>query len=321
MPRRRKSLKLLFVADALAGFHPERETTLFLMHEAQRHGHQVFATTPERLSSRGREPEAYVERLKILGIGKRPWHRVLEGRRRELRGFDAILLRKDPPFDQNYLHHLYLLELLADEVYMMNHPRGVLEANEKLLPLHFPDLIPPTLVSAEFATLSEFIRAQPNGAVIKPINSSGGRGIFYLRNTRTENFKVVLETATDDFSRHVIAQRFLPEIRKGDKRVMLLGTEILGSFIRKPAEGEHRANLHSGGSAHPSPLTASDRRIVAALLPSLQGLGLDFVGLDLIGNYLTEVNVTSPMGLAEINATGGSHSQRKVIDFIEKKLQ
>lgn len=321
MPRRRKSLKLLFVADPLAQFHPERETTLFMMNEAQRRGHQVYATSPERLSSRGREPEAWIERLKILGIGKKPWHRVLEAKRQELRRFDAIFLRKDPPFDQNYLHHLYLLELLSEEVYMMNHPRGVLEANEKLLPLHFPDLIPATLVSAEFATLSEFIRAQPEGAVIKPINSSGGRGIFYLRNTKTENFKVVLETATDNFTRHVIAQRFLPEIRRGDKRVILLGTEILGSFIRKPAAGEHRANLHSGGSAHPSPVRPPDRRIVEALLPSLQGLGLDFVGLDLIGNHLTEVNVTSPMGLAEINAAEGIHSERKVIDFIENKLR
>ncbi|MFO1464177.1 MAG: glutathione synthase [bacterium] len=320
MSRRRKSLKLLFVADPLAQFHPQRETSLVIMHEAQRRGHRVFATTPERLSSRGRAVEAAVQELKILGIGKTPWHRVLAEQRLELKSFDAVLLRKDPPFDQNYLHHLYLLELLAGEVYMMNHPRGILEANEKLFPLRFPELTPATVVSAEFEVLRDFILAQPQGAVLKPINSSGGRGIFVIPKGRKENFKVILETCTENFTRHVVAQRFLPEIAKGDKRVMLLGGEILGSFIRLPARGEHRANLHSGGSAHPAPVTASDRRIVQALQGSLQDLGLDFVGLDVIGPCLTEVNVTSPMGLAEINLTSGGHSQIQVVDFIENKL-
>lgn len=321
MSPRRKSLKFLFVADPLASFNPARETTLFMMREAQRRGYEIHATTPERLSSRGRQVEAWTQRLTILGIGKQPWHRVLDEKRRELRSFDAILLRKDPPFDLDYLHHLYLLELMSDQVYMMNHPRGILQSNEKLWALRFPDLGPPTLVSADFKTLTEFIRAQPEGAVIKPINSSGGRGIFYLRNTEAENFKVIIETATDNFRHHVIAQRYLPEIRRGDKRVILLGNEILGSFIRKPAKGEHRANLHAGGSAHPCAPQATDRRIVAALLPSLPALGLDFVGLDVIGNFLTEVNITSPMGLAEINDLTGRHTETKVIDFIEKKLK
>ncbi len=319
MSRRRKSLKLLFVADPLGNFHPQRETTLFLMEEAQRRGHRIFATTPDRLSSRGREPEALIQELKILGIGKTPWHRVLGEKRLALRSCDAILLRKDPPFDQDYLHHLYLLEPLSGDVYMMNHPRGILEANEKLFPLRFPELTPPTVVSAEFAVLRDFIAAQPAGAVLKPINSSGGRGIFFLPSERSENFKVILETATNNFAHHVVAQRFLPEIRRGDKRILLLGGEILGSFVRLPAKGEHRANLHSGGSAHPSPVTAFDRSLVAALQPSLRALGLDFVGLDVIGKYLTEVNVTSPMGLAEIKATQGSHPQIQVIDFIEKR--
>ncbi|MCE9624848.1 MAG: glutathione synthase, partial [Deltaproteobacteria bacterium] len=223
MSRRRKSLKLLFVADPLANFHPARETTLFLMHEAQRRGHEIYATTPDRLSSRGHEPEAWAQKLKILGIGKPVWHRITDSRTRELKSFDAVLLRKDPPFDQNFLHHLYLLDLVSREVYMMNHPRGILEANEKLFPLRFPALIPATLVSADFEALREFVRAQPSGAVVKPINSSGGRGIFFLRNANIENFKVILETATENFTRHVIVQRFLPEIQRGDKRVLLLG--------------------------------------------------------------------------------------------------
>jgi len=320
MSRRRKSLKLLFVADPLENFHPERETSLLLMREAARRGHQVFAATPARLSANGRRLTAAAQQLAILGIGKSPWHRAAAVKPREVAFFDAVLLRKDPPFDAEYLNHLYLLDLLSSEVYMMNHPAGVLTANEKIFPLRFPDLIPDTLVSAEFGALCDFIREQAHGAVIKPTNSSGGRGIFYLRREGADNFRVILETATADFTRHVIAQAFLPEIRKGDKRIMLLDGEILGCFIRKPARGEHRANLHSGGSAHSSPLKPSDVKIVERLRPSLKASGLDFVGLDIIGNRLTEVNVTSPMGLAEINAASGGRSEVKVIEFIEKKF-
>ncbi|HCU24257.1 MAG TPA: glutathione synthase [Deltaproteobacteria bacterium] len=320
MSRRRKSLKLLFVADPLSHFHPERETSLLMMHEAQRRGHEIFATTPAGLSARGRELKAVAQKLEILGIGKTPWYRVRGVKSRELRSFDAVMLRKDPPFDEEYLHHLYMLDLLSDDIYMMNHPRGILTANEKIFPLPFSDLIPDTLVSADFEALRDFIREQSNGVVIKPVNSSGGRGVFRLRGEDSDNFRVILETATSNFTRHVIAQAFLPEIEKGDKRIMLLGDEILGCFIRKPAPGEHRANLHSGGSAHAAALNHGDLRIIQRLRPLLERLGLDFVGLDIIGKCLTEVNVTSPMGLAEINATIEQCSQSTVIEFIEKKI-
>ncbi|HKY61988.1 MAG TPA: glutathione synthase [bacterium] len=321
MSRRRKQLKLLFIADPLERFDPVRETSLLLMREAAGRGHEIFATQPENLSARRRGLNAPIQKLKILGkAGAKDWHRILETKTRELRSFDAILLRKDPPFDQNYLHHLYLLDLLAREVYMMNHPRGILAGNEKILPLHFPELVPETLVSADFHALFDFAKRQKRGTVIKPLNSSGGRGVFLLRKPEAENFRVILEAATDNFSRHVVAQAFLPEVAKGDKRIVLLGGKSLGAFVRRPAKGEHRANLHAGGSAHKAKLEAGDRKILDTLQPMLRLMGLDFVGLDVIGDKLTEINVTSPMGLHEINATSGSRTETQVIDFIEEKI-
>jgi glutathione synthase len=321
MSRRRPPLKLLFVADPLERFDPIRETSLLLMREASRRGHEIHATGPDQLSATRSGLKAPTKKLKIIGkAGAKDWHRALETKVRELRSFDAILLRKDPPFDQNYLHHLYLLDLLSREVYMMNHPRGVLAGSEKILPLHFPELTPETLISADFQTLFDFAKRQKKGTVIKPLNSSGGRGVFLLRNPRAENFRVILEASTENFTRHVVAQAFLPEVMKGDKRIVLLGGEALGAFIRRPAKGEHRANLHAGGSAHRAKLSSSDQKILEALQPSLRLMGLDFVGLDVIGDKLTEINVTSPMGLYEINAGTGSRSESQVIDFIEEKI-
>ena len=321
MSRRRRQLKLLFIADPLERFDPVRETSLLLMREAQHRGHEIFATVPEQLSARRLGLSAPVQKLKIIGkAGAKDWHRLLETKNRELRAFDAILLRKDPPFDQNYLHHLYLLDLLSREVYMMNHPRGILAGNEKILPLHFPELVPETLISADFQTLLDFATRQKNGTVIKPLNSSGGRGVFLLRNPKTENFRVILESATDNFSRHVVAQAFLPAVARGDKRIVLLGGKPIGAFIRRPAKGEHRANLHAGGSAHRAGLSASDQKILGTLQSSLRMMGLDFVGLDVIGDKLTEINVTSPMGLYEINASTGSRTEKQVVDFIEEKI-
>lgn len=321
MSRRKPPLKLLFVTDPLERFDPIRETSLLMMREAGRRGHEIYATRPEQLSARRLSLSSAVQKLKVVGkAGGKDWLRVLETKTRELRSFDAILLRKDPPFDQNYLHHLYLLDLISREVYMMNHPRGVLAGSEKILPLHFPELVPETLISADFETLFDFAKKQKQGTVIKPLNSSGGRGVFLLRHPKAENFRVILEAATDNFSRHVVAQAFLPEVTKGDKRIVLLGGEPLGAFVRRPAKGEHRANLHAGGSAHPAKLSASDRKILDTLQPTLRLMGLDFVGLDVIGDKLTEINVTSPMGLYEINQANGSRTEAKVVDFIEQKI-
>jgi len=320
MARSGKSLKILFISDPLEKFDPVAETTLFIMREAQKRGHQIFSTTPPELNAKGPKVNGRVKKIKITQPRKRDWFQVIEESRKPLTYFDAIMLRKDPPFDTNYLHHLYLLELVSGEVYMMNHPSGILVANEKLFPLPFTDRIPETLVSAHPRELSQFVEKHPKGTIIKPLQEAGGRGIFYIKNPKSDNIRVILETATENFSKYVIAQAYLPAAKKGDKRILLLGQEVLGAFIRKPVSGEHRANLHAGGSAHPAKVSRKDQELVGLLAPSLVRLGLDFVGLDIIGDSLIEVNITSPMGIHEINKTAKTHCEKKVLNYLEDRV-
>ena len=320
MKQYKKKLKILVVADPLENFNPQRETSLWIMEAAQKRGHQIYASEPQSLSALGKELFAHAQKLNILGIGKNSWWKVLASERVSLKNFDAILLRKDPPFDLAYLRHLELLDLLSEQVFMMNHPRGILLANEKIFPLRYPDLIPDTLISARYDELHDFVRRHPQGVIVKPIGSSGGRGIFWVPSLKSPNLKVILETATEEFSRHVIAQAYVPEIKKGDKRIMLLGEQCLGAFIRRPGAGEHRANLHAGGSFRPVKMTKRDQEIVKTLIPDLLALGLHFVGLDLIGDYLTEVNVTSPMGIAELGDVGVNGTAGLIVDYLEEQV-
>jgi glutathione synthase len=320
MTRRRPSLKILFIADPLPHFDPVAETTLYLMQEAQRRRHRIFWTAPGGLSARGSELYGRVHEVTVLGQGKKDWFKAQASARKKIREFDAVLLRKDPPFDVAYLHHLYLLKMISGETYFMNDPGGILAANEKLMPLAFTDKVPDTLVSANRGELLDFVKEQRGGTILKPLGESGGRGVFYLRGPKADNVEALLETATEGFSRHIVAQAYLPAAKKGDKRILLLGQEILGAFSRKPAPGEHRANLHRGGTARAARVTQADREWVERLRPLLATLGLDFVGLDMIGDALIEVNVTSPMGVHEVNRVHKVRCERRVLDFIEERV-
>jgi glutathione synthase len=320
MARRKKSLKFLFVADPLENFDPKAETTLYLMKEATRRGHGVFHCQPKDLSAQSDDIITHCREVRIHPGRRSAWFRTGAVQRKNGKGFSAILLRKDPPFDQNYLHHLYLLELISQQVYMMNHPSGILAGNEKLIALPFHNKVPATLVSASKEELHRFIHKQKKGTVIKPLNYAGGKGVFRIQNLHSENCNVILESATQGFTQHVVAQAYLPVVKQGDKRIMLLGQGVLGAFARIPAPGEHRANLHAGGRAKRARITRQDLELVALLRPTLEHLGLDFVGLDIIGEKLIEVNVTSPMGLNELNKTCGGRSESRVLDFIEEKV-
>jgi glutathione synthase len=177
-----------------------------------------------------------------------------------------------------------------------------------------------TLVSASKEELQNFIRKQKNGIVIKPLNYAGGKGVYRIQSLHSDNCNVILESATQGFTQYVVAQTYLPVVEEGDKRIMLLGQEVLGAFSRIPAPGEHRANLHAGGRAKKTRITRQDLELVALLRPTLEHLGLDFVGLDVIAGKLIEINVTSPMGLNELNNTSGGRSESKVLDYIERRV-
>ena len=311
------ALKIGVIMDPIDKIDIDKDTTFVLMIEAQKRGHELYYMELGDLSIRGTTPEGHFRRVSVARAD--PHHKLGAAASKPLGWFDVILMRKDPPFDMNFFFATHLLSLVdAKKCLVVNHPRGLREANEKLYALNFPDVIPETLVSGDIAQLKQFMKELGGEMIVKPLDGCGGSGVFYL-SQKDRNTNVLLETATANGKNPIMAQRYLPEIRKGDKRIVVLDGEPLGAVLRVPREDENRGNIHVGGRCVKSGLTARDREICRVLSPSLKKLGLYFVGLDVIGNYLTEVNVTSPTGVQEINALNKTQLEKQIIDFIEQK--
>ncbi len=233
----------------------------------------------------------------------------------DLTAVDVVLIRTDPPFDLAYLHLTLMLDALAGTTLVVNAPRGLRDANEKLYSLRFPDVSPPTIVTADAGRLVEFADHH-GGAVIKPIEGHGGRGVLALR-PGDHNAPSIIDTMTMRGRVPVVAQRFLEGIRDGDKRILLLDGEPLGAILRLPTEQDFRANICVGGTIEPCDLDDADRRIIAAIAPSLRDDGLVFVGIDVIDGHLSEVNVTSPTGLRQLGALTGTRPDLAVVGWLE----
>jgi glutathione synthase len=231
---------------------------------------------------------------------------------------DVILMRQDPPFDMAYITATHLLEHVSDRVLVVNDPASVRNAPEKLFATHFDGLMPPTLITADRAAIADF-RREHGDIILKPLFGNGGAGVFRVRPD-DENLNALLEMFTLLYREPIMVQRYLPEVRQGDKRIILIDGEAVGGVLRVPAEGEARANLHVGGRAVKTVLTAREREICVAIGPTLADRGLVFVGIDVIGDYLTEINVTSPTGLQEINRLDGVRLEARVWDAIESRL-
>lgn len=291
-----------------------------MMQEAQKRGYGIFCVTLPNLSCEGNDVFGRGDEIEVLGIGKRPFYKLKRSFRLRLAESVAVFLRKDPPFDLAYLHHLYLLSCLRGRVYLQNDPVGVMALSEKVFPLWFEKWIPKTCITRSFQEAESFAQKHKQGVVIKPLNSSGGRGVFQLRG-KDSNFQVAFESLSKEGKEYVICQEFLPQVKTGDKRVLLLGGKILGYFIRVPRKGSHRANLHSGGQLKKCKLSAQEMEIAKKVGFSLLQWGIDFAGIDLIGGKLTEINVTSPMGLREINVTQKIRSEKIFMDFVVNKLR
>lgn len=281
-----KQKKIAFVADAPEKFDPDAETTLFLMREVKRRGGEVFLCQPHDLFLK--QGECWAD---------------FNGEKMALKKLDAVFLRKDPPFDQAYLYHLWLLAKESKRVPMINAPEAILNYNEKLSPLDFP-FTPKTWVGSRADLLRDWGHSFKNGVVIKPLNDAGGRGVRLLRPK---------DFARLQLKETMVAQEYLPEAKKGDVRILLWNGKILGSFRRIPKKGEFRANLHAGGRFAPHRMTAPQEKIARHLGKWCKRRGLYFVGLDLIGNKVTEINVTSPMGIREVNELYGLRVERKIV--------
>jgi glutathione synthase len=313
-------LAVLFIVDPLDALKAYKDTSVAMMRVLAARGHAVWACTPEQLAYVEGRVQARAVRL-TLAAGDHAWYAVAAEEVRALADYSAVLMRKDPPFDVEYLTSTWLLELAARQgARVYNEPRALRDHNEKFAITEFPELTVPAVVTRDADVVRAFYRAHGD-IVVKPLDGMGGRGVFHIRPD-DPNVNVILETVTDNGARTLMAQRFIPEISEGDKRVLLIAGEPVPYVLaRVPKPGESRGNLAAGGIGHAQPLSASDRRIAAAVGPVLWQRGLLLVGLDIIGDYLTEINVTSPTCFVEITQQTGFDVAALFVDALERALR
>jgi glutathione synthase len=307
-------MRFAFVVDPLESLKAYKDSSVAMMREAARRGHEVHAFEARSMFVQGGRVSARASRLEVSDGD--PWFRSAAPADAHLASFDVVMMRKDPPFDQEYYYATLLLERAELEgVRVVNGPRALRDWNEKLSILAFPALIPPTLVASDMARIQEFVDAQGD-VVVKKLDGMGGTMIFRVR-ADDMNRNVIVETLTDMGARTVMAQRFVPEIADGDKRVLVIGGKVFGHCLaRIPKAGETRGNLAAGGRGVARPVTKRDREIGEAVGRELQSAGIVFAGLDVIGDWLTEVNVTSPTCIVEIAEQTGHNAALDLMDAL-----
>jgi len=312
-----RRLRIAFVMDPLPAINIDKDTTFVFLLEAQSRGHEIFYVAARDLALLRSTPQATFRPVTVRR--KSGDHFTLgEPRREDLTWFDAIFLRKDPPFDLDFFFDTHMVSMIDQRrTLVINDPRGLREANEKLYALNFPEVIPDSLVSSSAARLKEFLGELGGEMIVKPLDGCGGSGVFHLHRG-DRNINAILESITVNSHRPVMAQRYIPEVRTGDKRIILIDGQARGAILRVPSDEETRSNLHVGGSAVACEMSPRDREICARIGPRLKEDGLVFVGIDVIGDYLTEINVTSPTGLQEITQLYGTRLEVEMIDWVER---
>ena len=292
------------------------DSTFAIMLEAQARGHDLFYYAPRALALKGRTLFATGHPISVRD--EKGNHFTLgEPERVDLGAFDVVHMRQDPPFDMNYITITHMLEHIHPKTLVVNDPKEVRNAPEKLYVMEFADLMPPTLVTRDPRELLEF-RKEHGEIILKPLYGNGGTGVFRLAG-EDQNFGSLVELFIQSFREPFMAQRYQPEVRKGDKRIILVDGEFAGAINRVPALNEHRSNMHVGGRAEPTELTKREHEICERLGPDLKKRGLIFVGIDVIGDYLTEINVTSPTGIRQVKRFGGADIASLIWDAIERK--
>ncbi len=309
-------MRIAFVVDPLERLKAYKDSSVAMMREAARRGHAVHALEAREMFLAAGELRAPVRALTVRGDDAN-WCTAAEARDEALGEFDVVMMRKDPPFDQEYYYATILLEQAERAgARVVNRPAALRDWNEKLATLRFPQFTPAMVIASDPDRLQAFIEAERD-VIVKKLDGMGGTMIFRVR-ADDPNRNVIVETLTDLGARTVMAQRFVPEIAKGDKRVLVIGGKVFGHCLaRIPKAGETRGNLAAGGTGVAQPVSARDREIGEAVGRALMDDGIVFAGLDVIGDYLTEVNVTSPTGIVEIAAQTGRDAARDLLDAIE----
>ncbi len=310
------TLSVAIQMDHIATINIAGDTTFALALEAQRRGHSLFYYTPDRLSLEGNQVFARVEPLTVRD--QKGQHFTLgEPERADLSGMDVVLLRQDPPFDMAYITTTHILERIHPATLVVNDPMWVRNSPEKIFVMEFPHLMPETIITRDPAEIAAFRRAHRD-VIVKPLYGNGGAGVFHLRED-DRNLASLLEMFGQMFREPFIVQRYLKEVRAGDKRIILIDGEPVGAINRVPAENEARSNMHVGGRAEKTHLTRREEEICAAIGPALRQRGFLLVGIDVIGDFITEINVTSPTGVREVARFGGADIAALFWDAVEAK--
>jgi glutathione synthase len=310
------SLAVAIQMDPIDAIDINGDSTFALALEAQTRGHGLYHYLPQDLSLReGR----VIAKARPLSVRREKGNHFTLGEAEtlDLAGVDVVLMRQDPPFDMAYITATHILDHVHPGTLVVNDPVSVRNAPEKLFVTHFEGVMPPTLISSSRDEIMAF-REKYKNIIVKPLYGNGGAGVFHIQ-PGDENLNSLLEMFTQMFREPVIAQKYLPEVRQGDKRIILVDGEPVGAINRVPAEGEARSNMHVGGRAEKSALTEREKEICDAIGPVLREQGLIFVGIDVIGDYMTEINVTSPTGIQEIDRYDGANLSGLIWDAIEKR--
>ncbi|MCE8524791.1 glutathione synthase [Ruegeria pomeroyi] len=310
-------MKIAFQMDPIGAVNINADSSFRLAEEAQARGHELFYYGPDQLAYQEGRITARGHDMTVQRVVGAP---AVLGPMREvdLADFDVVWLRQDPPFDMHYITSTHLLDRLKGQTLVVNDPFWVRNYPEKLLVLNFPELTPPTAIARDLETIRAF-KARHGDIILKPLYGNGGAGVFRL-DENDRNLSSLHELFVGFSREPLIVQKYLPDVRNGDKRVILVDGEAVGAINRVPAEGEVRSNMHVGGRPEKIGLTERDREICATIGPLLREKGQVFVGIDVIGDYLTEINVTSPTGIQELERFDGVNSAGRIWEAIEAKL-
>lgn len=313
-------IKLGIVMDPIEHIKPYKDSSFAMLLEAQRRGYELFYMQPQDIYVQNAQPFAITSELKVWDRNDGQYHGFGASKATPLAELDMILIRQDPPFNNDYLYSTHMLELAeAQGVLVVNKPQSLRDANEKLFANWFPECTPPTLVSAQTDLLKAFVDEQQD-TIFKPLDAMGGASIFRVKQG-DPNLSVIIEIMTDHGQHHIMAQRYLPEISAGDKRILLIdGKPIPYALARIPQSGETRGNIAAGGRGEGIELTERDRWLCQQIAPKLREKGLIFVGLDVIGDYVTEINVTSPTCIRELDNQFGLNIAGTLFDCLESKI-
>ncbi|MEL6493646.1 MAG: glutathione synthase [Cyanobacteria bacterium J06623_7] len=320
-------MKLAFIIDPIGNLDPGHDSSVAMMESAQLLGHEVWVLQANQLSIVGGKVWGYLQSVELKPVqlvsghwqAESDWYQLGDRNLICLEEMDAVFMRTDPPVDVPYLYTTYILDLIDPrQTLVINSPQGLRAANEKVYALQFADVIPKTIVSQDKSVITDFVERQKS-AVLKPLGGKGGEGILFLE-AGDRNFNSIVEVSTHRGREPVMVQEYLPAAKEGDKRIILLDGKPIGAVNRVPRGSDFRGNMAVGGAAVKVDITAREQEICAAVAPQLKQDNLYFVGIDVIGGYLTEVNVTSPTGIREIDRLNGVNLGKQVIEWLEEKI-